>query len=183
MRRNFSLLIICGLTACSLFKPLDQRLVSEDERVRINAIKKMNRLSEPNKAALVKPLLVYVAGSEPRAANRAVDALILLGPSAVDGLRETLQNADVFVRVSAASVLERFGPSARSAIPELTEALKDSHPLMREEAARALGQMGPLAAQDAGPALLQTRQDSNPEVKNAASEALKKIGITPPRIS
>jgi peroxiredoxin Q/BCP len=41
MRRNFSLLIICGLTACSLFKPLDQRLVSEDERVRINAIKKM----------------------------------------------------------------------------------------------------------------------------------------------
>jgi HEAT repeat protein len=58
-------------------------------------------------------------------------------------LSETGYQGPVFsdienVRYYAAETLLRIGSPARSAVPALTEALRDEHPRVREIAARAL---------------------------------------------
>ena len=170
------------ILACSAFKPLDEKLISSDDKTRSAAIYKLSELSEEKQAALVEPLLRHLKDPESRVVNRVVDALSAIGRPAVDGLRTKLKDADPYVRLSAVSALGQMGPMASGSVPDLIQSLSDPYPLVREEAAFSLGQMGPLA-HSAGPALLSSFNNANNDQKKTIVDALKKIGIKPPSFS
>jgi HEAT repeat protein len=77
--------------------------------------------------------------------------------------------------MQAALALEKIGPDARAAVPQLTIALNDSEWSVRRQAVLALGQIGP----DAHPALPALRRlqngDPNGLVRKAVEQALPKI--------
>src|SRR5262249_3675626 len=70
--------------------------------------------------------------------------------------------------------LARVGPEAKAAVPALTQALEDRSPLVRMNAAYALGKIGPAARAAAG-ALLEARKDKAPRVRQAASWAVLQV--------
>jgi hypothetical protein len=61
-----------------------------------------------------------------------------------------------------------------SAVPALTDELKDPLPFLRQLAALALGRSGP-QAQSAVPALTEMLKDENRSCREAAAEALRRI--------
>lgn len=183
MHRSFYfLLLTASLAACSAFKPLDEKLVSDDEKTRSKAIQKIDTLSTEKKAALIDRLAERMKDPESRVVNRAVEALGIIGPPAVDAMKTKLTDSDVYVRLSAAATLGQIGPLAHGAVPNLIQALQDPHPAVREEVIFALGQMGPAAA-EAAPALLKAFKTSNKDEQESLADTLKKIGVRPPRIS
>ena len=90
-------------------------------------------------------------------------------PSLVTTLKE---DKDPNMRYWAADSLGKFGPEARSAVPDLIAALKDESKMVRMGAAYALGGIG---SADAVPALQEAGKDSEKEVRDAAATALKQI--------
>jgi serine/threonine protein kinase len=99
-------------------------------------------------------------------------------PPTVQGLLESLSDADPDKRSSAAKALGSLGGAAREAVPALTAALKDHEGVVRTEAARALGRIGP-EARGAVPALSAALKDREPMVAREAAEALRRIAGTP----
>ena len=76
--------------------------------------------------------------------------------------------------MQAALALEKIGPDARDAVPQLITALNDSEWSVRRQAVLALGQIGP-DARSALPALRRLRNDPNGLVRKAVEQALPKI--------
>ena len=142
MRKTFLFALILGLAGCSFFQSLDQRLVSENQKVRTKAMAKLTALSADKKIQLISPLIEKLRNPESRIANRAADALVIIGAPIIDQLKPLLKDPDAFVRANAVSILGRLGPYARGAIAEITECLKDPHPLVREEATLAIAKLG-----------------------------------------
>lgn len=85
-----------------------------------------------------------------------------------------LRDPSPAVREKAALALGNFGPTA---VPILTQTLRDSDANVRWAAADALGRIGP-AAKDAVPALLQALKDSEAIVRQRAEIALRQIDQT-----
>lgn len=84
-------------------------------------------------------------------------------------------NDDLGVRLSAAAAIERIGPAARDAVPQLTKALSDKTRLVRCSAAAALGAIGS-AAKRAIPKLVElSKSDPNEETRCAARMAAEQI--------
>jgi HEAT repeat protein len=91
--------------------------------------------------------------------------------STVKNLIVLLSSRDDLVRTGACKSLIAIG---KPAVPFLVEALKDSHYMVRWEAAKALGAIGdPTAA----PALVQALEDDAFEVRWRAAEGLTKMGV------
>lgn len=85
-----------------------------------------------------------------------------------------LSDPDHELRIDATDALREIGPAAAAAIPELSKALRDRHPTLRQASARALGDLG-----DGSPAVLTGLQESlkDPElsVQLAAAWSLQKL--------
>ena len=79
------------------------------------------------------------------------------------------------LKLFAAEVLGTIGPAAASAIPSLTEALRDADRDVRAKAAEALGKIGP-AATSAIPSLTEALRDADRNVRGRAVEALGNVG-------
>ena len=107
-----------------------------------------------------------------------------LSDKAIDYARQgqikALQDKDPDVRCTAATVLGKYGPEAKEAVPALTAALKDEDKHVREAVAYALGRIGP-DARDAIPSLKETLKDKNAPVRQAAAYALKEIQHPTPK--
>jgi HEAT repeat protein len=177
--KNFSTIFVITLAfsvlACQP-RHLDKKLVSADLRTRTTALFKLKQLSPENKKKLIPPLITYLKDQDSRIANRAADALIAMGPFAVEPLTEILKDPDVYVRLSAAYALGRIGSYAKAASPHLLEALKDPHPLIREEVAHALGETGNTDPSVINGLLLIIKEEKITDVKTAARESLIKLG-------
>lgn len=94
---------------------------------------------------------------------------------AVPALAKVLNDENGDARVTAAAVLERYGPAAKGAVAALAKAVTHKDPSMRVPAIRALSAMGP-DAKEAAPALVKGLADPEPEVRQAAARALGKLG-------
>jgi HEAT repeat protein len=90
-------------------------------------------------------------------------------PSLVKTLKE---DPDPDMRYWAAESLGKFGPEAKSAVPDLIAALKDESKMVRMGAAYALGEVGDA---DAVPALQTAGNDPEKQVRDAAAHALKQL--------
>ena len=111
---------------------------------------------------------------------KAMKALSEIGNISQTDLQKIMQimkDAKVAdLRLQAILVIRRMGEEASDAVPVLTERLKDDSPDVREEAAKTLGNLGPLA-KSAVPALADALQhrDKKHEVRQEAALAIGNI--------
>ena len=107
----------------------------------------------------------------------ALAAVTKCEAEAVKALIETLKDKDKGVRSNAAYALLKIGESAKPAVPQLIETLKqDQNNDVRSNAAYALGNIGE-SAKSAVPQLIETlKQDKEPNARGNAASALGSIG-------
>ena len=67
----------------------------------------------------------------------AMEALVRIGEPAVQGLVEAIRTKPQ-VRILAPMTLEKIGPAAKEAIPELQKLIHDNNPAVRAAASEAL---------------------------------------------
>jgi HEAT repeat protein len=94
--------------------------------------------------------------------------------SVVPALARLLGDPDPDVRLAAAAALERYGPPARTALPDLIAALKAQDADFRLSAIRALRSIG-LEERPAIPALNAAASDPDPRVRQLAVDLLGKL--------
>ena len=82
-----------------------------------------------------------------------------------------LSSKDNEVRRAAAKELGESGQEAKAAVKALTKALKDRDLYVRRYSAEALGNIGPVIAREATPALAAALNDDKPQVRLAAVRA------------
>lgn len=92
-----------------------------------------------------------------------------------EGLK-ALQHPDPKVRYRAAETLAQLGKLAKFAAPELKEALKDKHPMVRVKVAEALWKIDQTPAATLMPVLLQAMKDNDAAVRAAAPPVIALLG-------
>jgi HEAT repeat protein len=113
-------------------------------------------------ALLVSVLSVTGGCRNPRQVDYSVSSLV----------KTLKEDKDPNMRYWAAESLGKFGPEARSAVSDLSEALKDDSKMVRMGVAYALGEIG---GADAIAALQDATKDPEKEVRDAALLALKQM--------
>lgn len=183
LRTMSTALILMGMLNSCHRIPMELKLVSADEQIRSEALTRMERFSTRKRKKLAPKLALFLRNDDSRMANRASEALIRLGTPAIEPILPYLQDPDVFVRLSAISILGNIGNGSKIALPQLVSLLKDAHPLVREESAHAIGLVGADNTTAAPPLIETINNDTNEDVRRMAQETLQKMGIayTPPR--
>jgi len=153
------------------------QLSTNDPALQSEAAEALAKLGEKAKPAA--PALAKNAGSaEETVREWAVAALEGLGPPRIDdqkALRELVLADCAEAAYWAITLLGRLEAEAGPAVPELTEALKQSpYPQNRQRAAWALGKIGP-AASDALPALKAAANEADPRLARLAKRAVQSI--------
>lgn len=115
-------------------------------------------------------LIVPFLGAQPQA-----DPKKKKGPPELEGLK-ALKHADPKVRYRAAQTLADLGPLAKFALPELTEALKDKHPMVQIKVAEALWKIDQTPSATLMPVLLEVFKHKEPEVRAAVPRVIALIG-------
>ena len=113
-------------------------------------------------ALLVSVLSVTGGCRNPRQVDYSVSSLV----------KTLKEDKDPNMRYWAAESLGKFGPEARSAVSDLSEALKDDSKMVRMGVAYTLGEIG---GADAIAALQDATKDPEKEVRDAALLALKQM--------
>jgi HEAT repeat protein len=109
--------------------------------------------------------------------DRASDALVAMGDATTDTFISLMQEQDVYIRLTAITALGEMGSPAQKAVPNLIAALKDPHPLIREESARSIGALNPDPTTVKVALTEVATKDKSRDVRAAAVESLKKLGI------
>jgi HEAT repeat protein len=147
----------------------------------------------PEAQAAVPALKAAMGDSRKEVQSAAAVALGKVGPSGVEALTALAKDEgkDVAVRHQAIGALAQAGPAARSAVPVLTDLLKDPAAKtkvknnkkkmpaddLRVDAAEALGSIATASDKEAVEALtaLTDKMQKNRALKMAANTALRKI--------
>ncbi len=156
---------------------LTRALTDADSRVRGEAAASLGAIGPDSGPAVPALAHLAVAEADDQIADLAAEALGSIGPRAVPALVTMLRTGRATVRVRALTALEKVGPKAAAAIPELLRALEDRDEAVRAAAAETMGAVG------AGPRanaamipLLEALRDEDPIVRQQAAEALSQIG-------
>ncbi len=150
-------------------------LQDKDTVVKGSAVGALARMG----SAAVPPLLEILAAPEQPESDKghAAWALSFIGAAAVDYLYPALASDSLDVRCAAigaiASVVQEKGDS--QAFEVLLTTLTDAEPLLRAEAASALGKLNSWVSRAVGP-LTQCLQDADLDVRKTAALSLMKLG-------
>jgi HEAT repeat protein len=133
-------------------------------------------------AAPATPQLIAALGSDnERVRNSAIFAIGRIGPGAYEAapaLEKLAASDDEFLRIGCLWALVGVKPGdaalAERATPELIKGLSSEREMVRLEAARTLGALGP-EAKVALPALRKFSEDANPAVAEAVVKAIAAI--------
>ncbi len=153
-------------------KELVGGLRSEYATIRLAAVKGIDSLPLPADLAVSK-LAESLDEEDPVVAFNVVDALARLGEPAAATAGEALAAPER--RELAVQVLQRLGPAATEAVPQIVDALQEASGAFRENLQVALRRIGP----DAAPAideLIRSLEDPDQEVRTSALLALGSIG-------
>jgi HEAT repeat protein len=147
-------------------------LGSDDASLRLAAAKGLQSLDvEPD--VLGPRLIEMLNDSDPIVAHNLVDAIASLGEPVAERAGNALSNAEV--RELAVRVLERLGPQAKSAVPDLVAAMASAEGEFRQQMQTVLGQIGPDAAPASGE-LIRSLSDDSDGVRISALLAIGRIG-------
>jgi HEAT repeat protein len=135
----------------------------------------------PGTAASVGALMDGMVDPDPAVIDNAAHSLLHLGPVSLPALNAALKSPDVGLRQMAVLTLSggirfgRFQSVGTDTVTALAGSLDDTNADIREEAARALADVGP-TAKDALPALKRTAAaDPVEPVRSAAQRAIERI--------
>jgi HEAT repeat protein len=148
-----------------------------DVQARLNAIDVLESLG-PGAAAAVPDLVQALSDSNAFVRWAAARTLGKIGPTdpgpTAAALGRLLNDADPDIRQAAAGALERYGPKAQSALPDLVRALPRSDPALRLVIARVLLNIGS-EARSALPDLRAAAQDPDPRVRRLLTQLLAEL--------
>jgi HEAT repeat protein len=158
-----------------------------DNEPRLAGVKALGNIGHDSKPAI--PILIALLKSKDNQLSREEDQLswsagVALGKIAssddVHSIADLLDNKDAQIRAVAAYTLGRIGSEAHSALPTVTELLKDKNSSVRMRAARAIWQISPTDSEVtlAVPCLMQLLRDGTTEDRAYAAEALGDIRPT-----
>jgi len=176
-------------------EPLIAALNDDVPAIRTGAAEALGKIKD---SRAIEPLIQALKDETWGVREKAIEALAKIGKPAVAPLVEALEDEDVGVRTEAARALQepRWRPKnhthkasyliakkdwdelvrlGRPAVGPLIKVLKDKETRVREKAARALGEIGDVAA--VGP-LTESLEDTESIVRKAAEEALDRIKKT-----
>jgi hypothetical protein len=161
-----------------LLPALEKNLAHKEVRVRLGALYALESFA--SEAASVAGNVVRTLADESLFVRWAgVRVLGRTAPEAADkavpALAQRLADDSEDVRVTAALVLGRYGPSARPALPALERAVEKGNAALRLRALLSLAAIG-REANDSQPAILLALAAPEPEVRRAAVQALSRIG-------
>jgi HEAT repeat protein len=180
------------------------RLLQEDPHLRHVAAVALGGIGAEAKAAIPELIKLLREGDE-RSREVVASGLIGMGSEAIAGLIALLESDQPQVRRRAVACLgdlvqrrraahrermeeastpepartEEVGAQMELAMPTLQRLVRDSDPLVREEAAKALGKMGAEANAAIPNLVVRLLQDEMPAVRRAAVEALRDMRPTP----
>ncbi len=113
-------------------------------------------------------LVEDLSSAEVEEQAKAMNELMAMGPTAVEGLKVSLTHDDPMIRVKGAMALGKLGEIASDAVPELIDALSDEYGPARVEAATALGNIG--AASQPALARLRELEQSDQYMETVTAE-------------
>jgi HEAT repeat protein len=173
-------------------KALASALKDPDEQVRLKALKAIQEMGPTAAQVAIRELLRALEDKKPAVRAEAVSALGGAGrlwPGLiVPKVARALKDGDKQVRLRAAGILGGIGPVARSAVPDLIEALKANDVSdvvglsVCRNAAWSLAAMGP-AAKPAIPVIVEMLDSSDPRVRTDALKVLEGIGDSDERVA
>ena len=150
-----------------VLEPLQSALLSQDWVVRMHAARAVGRLGNTGS---VETLILLLQDKVPAVRDEAIAALVSMGESAVEPLVAALEDRDWRVRLRATEALCVL--KSRTAVEPLVGLVQhDPDTAVRQEAARALGEIGHKSAVDA---LLVVIEE--PRLQVRVIEALGRIG-------
>ena len=156
---------------------LIKKLGHKEFAVRLSAVQALASLGDEASIAF-GPLFNAMKDSETVVKRAVGDALEKVPPHKGDlpMLCQACQNAQepMEVRVQAVKCMAKLGPNAKSALPMLTQQIKEGDPNLRLSAFTALIAIGP--EEKDVPILADLLKASDPEFRRLAAEALAKMG-------
>jgi len=156
---------------------LIKKLSHKDFAVRLNAIQALGSLGAEATLAF-EPLFKAMKDSENVVKRAAGDALekVPAHKNDVPMLCQSFQNAQepMEVRMQAVKCLRKLGPDAKSALPMLTQQIKEGDQNLRLSAFTAMIAIGP--EEKDVPILVDSLKSADPEFRRLAAEALAKMG-------
>lgn len=141
----------------------------DNVRVRTAAPRALGLIGNPVAVPALLDCVYLRSFDDNRTRNMAIEALVLIGPGAVEPLIEALKHADREVREAAAEALGKIG-DARAVEP----LLKTFHETRSYNSARALGRIGNLRA--VVPLIEILNDYDGNDQKNDAAKALAELG-------
>ena len=159
--------ILAGIADERVLAPLTKALHSSDWIVRMHAAKALGRVRN---ADTVAPLIPLLQDKVKAVREEAAAALAAIGDAAIPSLLKALQHEDWLVRLHAVESLGKT-QSKRAVEPLLSVLFNDRDSAVREDAVRALGEIGdPQAVEHLFTAMRE------PGLRTLAVEALGRIG-------
>ncbi|MEN6449155.1 MAG: HEAT repeat domain-containing protein [Thermoguttaceae bacterium] len=140
--------------------------------VRCRAASALREAGPPKSA--IPALSKMLREREERTQYAAAMALVRLGKAAIPALLDVLKERSAGAWY-AADALGKIGPEARTAVPILTELLRDKNRRIRLSAASALADIDP-KAEVTMPVLVELLADGDQGVRSCAAEATGKFG-------
>jgi HEAT repeat protein len=166
-RRATAAYVLGDMGSRKAVPPLESALGDEERDVRAAAALSLGKLRAEQ---AVEPLVGALAsGRVPRSVG--AQALLLIGPAAVPGLKGLVASPDAAVRTAAIGLIGLLGSAEDSST--VLAGLRDTSADVRAKAAFALGRLG---AAEATSALRAALGDRLPSVRVAVAQALGSIG-------
>lgn len=132
------------------------------------------QLDEPLRLELATEFADLLSDPVPAVGMGGGAALIRLGPTAVNTLREKL--SDPALRGRVLEILAALGPASKPAVDDMIKSLADADPAVRGDAAAALAAIGPDAAAAVPQLAKMLADDGAQSAKYPAAYALGRIG-------
>lgn len=159
--------VLAAIADDRVLDPLLRALKSHDWIVRMHAAKALGRLKH---AASVSPLIPLLQDKVKAVREETSTALALIGEAAIPALLDALGHQEWLVRLHAVEALGKTR-SRRAVEPLLSVLFNDPDSAIREDAVRALGDIGDAQAVDF---LFTAMKESG--LRTLAVEALGRIG-------
>ena len=176
-----------GPTGKTALPALKEALKDPDEDV-VTAVKRAVQAIGDEAPDPVAALVKQLKDKDPIVRLKAIRELTKLGAAARDALptlQEASKDSDEDVQASAKRAILAIAaepvtkPEPPSPTTALLKQLQDKDPLVRIQAARDLGKLGPMA-KDAVPALTEALKDADEDVRSVAKRSLDAIQGTEP---